>query len=91
MTRTLRVASYNLHKGRGMVGPHAPERNLQVIADLDAHVIALQEVDFRMGTRPEALPRALIRVDSLPRTGNDKIDRARLRSLAAAVRPEEEH
>lgn len=59
--RTLRVASYNLHKCRGIVGPHAPERNLQVIADLDAHVIALQEVDFRFGARPEALPRALIR------------------------------
>ena len=59
--KTLRVASYNLHKCRGMVGPHAPERNLQVIADLGADVIALQEVDFRFGARPEALPRALIR------------------------------
>ena len=61
MTRTLRVASYNLHKGRGMVGPHAPERNLQVIADLDADIVALQEVDFRFGGRPEALPRGMIR------------------------------
>lgn len=43
-----------------MTGPHAPERNLRVIAELDADVIALQEVDFRFGARPEALPRKLI-------------------------------
>ncbi|AUM74121.1 endonuclease/exonuclease/phosphatase family protein [Paracoccus jeotgali] len=56
----LRVASYNLHKCQGLTGPHAPERNLQVIADLAPDIIALQEVDFRFGARPEALPRALI-------------------------------
>ncbi|MFD2439688.1 endonuclease/exonuclease/phosphatase family protein [Paracoccus kondratievae] len=43
-----------------MTGPHAPERNLRVIEELQADVIALQEVDFRFGARPEALPRALI-------------------------------
>ncbi|MFV0386042.1 endonuclease/exonuclease/phosphatase family protein, partial [Paracoccus sp. (in: a-proteobacteria)] len=56
----LRLASYNLHKCRGMIGPHAPERNLAVIAALKPDIIALQEVDFRFGARPEALPRALI-------------------------------
>lgn len=57
---SLRLASYNLHKCRGMTGPHAPERNLEVISDIRADVIALQEVDFRLGKRPEALPRDLI-------------------------------
>lgn len=57
---TLRLASYNLHKCRGMTGPHAPERNLAVIAGLGADLVALQEVDFRYGARPEALPRALV-------------------------------
>lgn len=57
---SLRLASYNLHKCRGMTGPHAPERNLEVIANIKADVIALQEVDFRRGARPEALPRAMI-------------------------------
>ncbi|HRO13615.1 MAG TPA: endonuclease/exonuclease/phosphatase family protein [Paracoccus sp. (in: a-proteobacteria)] len=57
----LRLASYNLHKCRGMTGPYSPERNLVVISDLDADVVALQEVDFRFGGRPEALPRTLIR------------------------------
>lgn len=44
-----------------MVGPYAPERNLRVIADLRADIVALQEVDHRLGDRPEALPRAMIR------------------------------
>lgn len=57
----LRLASYNLHKCRGMTGPFDPTRNLLVIAEIGADVIALQEVDFRMGARPEALPRALLR------------------------------
>lgn len=56
----LRLASYNLHKCRGLTGPHAPERNLAVIAALKPDIIALQEVDFRYGARPEALPRDLI-------------------------------
>lgn len=56
----LRLASYNLHKCRGMTGPHAPERNLGVIGGLGADIVALQEVDFRLGPRREALPRGLI-------------------------------
>ncbi|MFB2532291.1 endonuclease/exonuclease/phosphatase family protein [Paracoccus sp. p4-l81] len=57
----IRLASYNLHKCRGMVGPFDPVRNLLVIAEIGADVIALQEVDFRMGARPQALPRDLLR------------------------------
>lgn len=60
----LRLASYNLHKCRGLTGPHAPERNLAVIRDLKPDIIALQEVDFRFGARPEALPRGLIREET---------------------------
>lgn len=56
----LKLASYNLHKCRGLTGPHAPERNLAVIHALQPDLIALQEVDFRFGARPEALPRGLI-------------------------------
>lgn len=59
-TQSLRIASYNLHKCRGVTGPHAPERNLEVIAGLGADIVALQEVDYRYGARPEALPRKLI-------------------------------
>lgn len=60
----LKLASYNLHKCRGMTGPHAPLRNLAVIRALDPDIIALQEVDFRYGVRPEALPRRLIQAET---------------------------
>ncbi|MRX51838.1 endonuclease [Paracoccus sp. S-4012] len=56
----LRLATYNLHKCRGITGPHDPLRNLAAIRAVDPDAIALQEVDFRFGARPEALPRALI-------------------------------
>lgn len=56
----LRLASYNLHKCRGMTGPRNPARNLSVIQTLAPDIIALQEVDHRLGTRPEALPRQMI-------------------------------
>ncbi len=38
----------------------SPERIVQVILSLNADIVALQEVDHRIGTRPRALPRALI-------------------------------
>ncbi|QBX34631.1 endonuclease [Paracoccus liaowanqingii] len=60
----LKIASYNLHKCRGLTGPHAPLRNLAVIRALDPDIIALQEVDFRYGARPEALPRKLIQAET---------------------------
>lgn len=56
----LRLASYNVHKCSGLTGPHAPERNLAVIRALKPDIIALQEVDFRLGNRPQALPRDMI-------------------------------
>lgn len=60
----LRVATYNLHKCRGMFGPHDPMRNLATIKAVDPDIIALQEVDFRLGVRPEALPRNLIEAET---------------------------
>ena len=60
----LKIASYNLHKCRGMTGPHAPLRNLAVIRSLDPDIIALQEVGFRLGARPEALSRNLIQSET---------------------------
>lgn len=76
----LKLASYNLHKCRGLTGPHAPERNLSVINALQPDLIALQEVDFRFGARPEALPRALIAkmtglvpLEITGRTGTDSL------------------
>lgn len=42
--RTIRAASYNIHGWRGMDGQHAPARIFQVIDDLNADILALQEV-----------------------------------------------
>lgn len=56
----IRLASYNVHKCVGMDRLRRPERIVAVLRSLDADVIALQEVDLRLGSRPAALPAALI-------------------------------
>jgi endonuclease/exonuclease/phosphatase family metal-dependent hydrolase len=43
-TRTVRVATYNIHRGRGLDGRTRIERIAGVLASIDADVIALQEV-----------------------------------------------
>ncbi len=42
--RTLRIATYNIHRCRGLDGRTRPERIAAVLASIDADVIALQEV-----------------------------------------------
>jgi endonuclease/exonuclease/phosphatase family metal-dependent hydrolase len=56
----MKIASYNIHKCRGLDGQTRPERILAVVKELDADLIALQEVDKRFGRRdglldPEAI------------------------------------
>ena len=55
-----RLASYNIRKAVGLDGRRAPGRIIDVINRLDADVIALQEVDKRLGERPAALDRRMI-------------------------------
>lgn len=43
-TRTIRVATYNIHRCRGLDGRTRPERIAAVLAAINADVIALQEV-----------------------------------------------
>ena len=47
----MKVASYNIHKCRGVDGVTRPDRIIGVIRELGADVIALQEVDRRFGRR----------------------------------------
>lgn len=56
----LRLASYNLHKCVGPDGRRDPGRVVDVLNGIGADIVALQEVDRRLGPRPAALPRALI-------------------------------
>lgn len=60
----LRLASYNLHKCVGLDGRRDPGRVLDVLNGIGADIIALQEVDRRLGPRPAALPRKLIETGS---------------------------
>ncbi|HSM86197.1 MAG TPA: endonuclease/exonuclease/phosphatase family protein [Candidatus Limnocylindrales bacterium] len=51
--RAFRVATYNTHKCRGMDGRIRPHRVAQVLQELEADVIALQEVASLSGGRRE--------------------------------------
>ena len=52
----IRVASYNIHKGIGLDRLRRPDRILDVLAEIDPDVAALQEADRRFGTRAAVLP-----------------------------------
>lgn len=56
----MRVASYNIRKAIGLDRRRKPERIIEVLAELDADVIALQEADRRFGERISALPHHLL-------------------------------
>jgi endonuclease/exonuclease/phosphatase family metal-dependent hydrolase len=60
MSRKLRAASYNIRKAVGLDRRRDPMRILDVINRLDADVVALQEVDRRLGPRPSVLDRDAI-------------------------------
>jgi endonuclease/exonuclease/phosphatase family metal-dependent hydrolase len=62
----VKVASYNIHKCRGVDGLVRPDRVVGVIKEIGADVIALQEVDRRFGQRTGLLdPRTIERVTGL--------------------------
>lgn len=52
----LKFASYNIHKAVGLDRRRDPERILTVLKEIDADVVALQEVDRRYGRRMAVLP-----------------------------------
>ncbi|MEQ9334835.1 endonuclease/exonuclease/phosphatase family protein [Thalassobaculum sp.] len=56
----LRVATYNIRKSIGTDRRRRPERVLAVLRELDADVVAVQEVDRRFGDRSTALPPEVI-------------------------------
>lgn len=54
------VASYNMRKAIGTDRRRDPHRVLDVLHEIDADVVALQEADKRMGGRGSAVPHQLI-------------------------------
>lgn len=53
----LTFASYNIHKAVGVDRRRDPDRILSVLREVDADIVALQEVDRRFGTREAVIPR----------------------------------
>lgn len=52
----IKVASYNIHKGIGLDRRRDPMRILDVLREIDADVIALQEADRRFGAKACVIP-----------------------------------
>jgi endonuclease/exonuclease/phosphatase family metal-dependent hydrolase len=58
----MKIASYNIHKCKGMDRVFRPDRIVGVIAEIGADLVALQEVDRRFGAREGLLdPHAMLR------------------------------
>lgn len=56
----LKFASYNIHKAVGTDRRRDPDRIIAVLREIDADIIALQEVDLRIGQRETVLSRAAL-------------------------------
>lgn len=52
----LKVASYNMRKAIGTDRRRRPERTLEVLREIDADIVALQECDRRFGQRQGVIP-----------------------------------
>ncbi|MCE2730215.1 endonuclease/exonuclease/phosphatase family protein [Sphingorhabdus sp.] len=64
MSHALKVATYNIRKAVGLDQRRNPERILAVLKEIDADIIALQEVDRRFGARVSALPLAMLEAET---------------------------
>lgn len=64
----MKIASYNIRKAIGTDRRRSPERVIEVLNELDADVIALQEADRRFGPRDAVLPDRLLEAHSPYRT-----------------------
>src|SRR3954463_11517583 len=57
---SITLASYNMHKAVGLDRRRDPHRVLQVLQEIDADIVALQEADKRVGGRGSTVPHELI-------------------------------
>lgn len=56
----IRVASYNIRKSVGLDRKRRPDRILEILNEINADVVAIQEVDRRTGQRETTIPREMI-------------------------------
>ncbi|TSB01732.1 endonuclease/exonuclease/phosphatase family protein [Sphingorhabdus contaminans] len=64
MSHNVKVASYNIRKAVGLDQRRNPDRIVRVLKEIDADIIALQEVDRRFGARVSALPLAMLEAET---------------------------
>ena len=64
MSMSLKVATYNIHKCVGTDRKRDPARILEVLREVDADIIALQEADKRFGARDSCIPAAMIEAET---------------------------
>ncbi|MEE9433853.1 MAG: endonuclease/exonuclease/phosphatase family protein [Sphingorhabdus sp.] len=60
MSKAIKVATYNIRKCVGLDRKRNPQRIIDVLNEIDADIIALQEADHRFGARDSCLPAQLI-------------------------------
>jgi endonuclease/exonuclease/phosphatase family metal-dependent hydrolase len=60
----IRVASYNMRKAIGTDRRRRPERTIEVLNELGADVVALQEADRRFGSKASAIPLTMLEAHS---------------------------
>jgi endonuclease/exonuclease/phosphatase family metal-dependent hydrolase len=64
MSLSLKVVTYNIRKCVGLDRKRDPARILNVLNEIDADVVALQEADRRFGARESCLPAAMIAAET---------------------------
>jgi len=64
MSHAVKIATYNIRKAVGLDQRRNPARILSVLNEMDADIVALQEVDRRFGARVSAIPLAMLAADS---------------------------
>ncbi|MDG2003917.1 MAG: endonuclease/exonuclease/phosphatase family protein [Novosphingobium sp.] len=96
----LTFASYNIHRAIGLDRRRDPERILSILHEIQADIVAIQEVDRRFGRRVSVLPPAAIlkhtpyrpvplsiRPDSIGWHGNALLVRRGIEILDASIVP----
>ncbi len=89
----MKIASYNIHKCRGTDRLVKPERIVAVIKEFGADLVALQEVDHRIGARTGLLDPAMIESETGLKllTQSDIVDGHGWHGNALLVRGEPRH
>ena len=62
--RSFRLATYNIRKAVGLDWRRDAARTVQVINEIEADIVVIQEADRRLGDRPSVLSKALLEAET---------------------------